>query len=97
MITQGTDGLSRVDHSEGAMKGKDMRTFILLHLTPTNPESKVWEWFDKVTKGLDFSWLTPVGWFSEAHTQGNFIWSILPAAAEVVVKQLGFALQHTSK
>jgi hypothetical protein len=44
-----------------------------------------------VTQGLDFTWLTPEGWFLDAHAGGNFIWSVPPAAAEVVVEQLGFA------
>jgi hypothetical protein len=91
MIAQGTDGLSRADHSEGVMKGKDMKTFIPLHLAPTTREPKVREWFEDVTTGLQFKWLTPEGWFTDAHAQGNFIWSVPPAAAEVVVEQLGFA------
>jgi hypothetical protein len=91
MIAQGTDGLSRADHSEGVMRGRDMKTFIPLHLTAHAREPKVKEWFEGATSGLDFSWLSPAGWFSDAHTQGNFIWSVPPAAAEVVVEQLGFA------
>jgi hypothetical protein len=91
MIAQGTDGLSRADHSEGVMKGRDMKNFIPLHLTAHSREPKVKEWFQEATKGLDFTWLSPAGWFSEAHGQGNFIWSVPPAAAEVVVEQLGFA------
>jgi hypothetical protein len=73
------------------MKGKDMRTFIPLHLSPTTREPKVKEWFEDVTRSLKFKWLTPEGWFSDAHSLGNFIWDIPPAAAEVVVEQLGFA------
>jgi hypothetical protein len=41
MIAQGTDGLSRADHSEGVMQGKDMRDFIPLHLSPTQREPEV--------------------------------------------------------
>jgi hypothetical protein len=91
MIAQGTDGLSRADHSEGVMEGKDMKAFIPLHLSPSSREPKVREWFEEVAKGLEFSWVTPEGWFNEAHAKGNFIWSAHPAAAEVVVEQLGFA------
>jgi hypothetical protein len=91
MIAQGTDGISRADHSEGVMKGKDMRDFIPLHLNPLQREPKVKEWFDDATKGLEFDWLKPEGWFSKGHTQGNFIWAVPSAAAEVVVEQLGFA------
>jgi hypothetical protein len=91
MIAQGTDGLSRADHSEGVMKGTDMRGFIPLHLAPTDREPKVREWFVDVTNNLNFTWLKPKGWFHKARAQGNFIWEIPPAAAEVVVEQLGFA------
>jgi hypothetical protein len=91
MIAQGTDGLSRADHSEGVMQGLDMRAFIPLHLTPTAREPNIKPWLDTATKGMKFKWLTPEGWFSDAHTPGNFIWSGPPAAAEVVVEQIGFA------
>jgi hypothetical protein len=91
MIAQGTDGLSRADQSEGVMKGLDMRTFIPLHLNPTEREPKVKPWLDEVTKGQSFEWLTPEGWFSAVHGPGDFIWNVPPAAAEVVVEQLGFA------
>jgi hypothetical protein len=91
MIAQGADGLSQADHSKGVMQGKPMEDFISLHLSSTQREPAVKEWFDKVTQGLDFGWLSPKGSFTEAHTQGNFVWDIPPAAAEVVVEQLDFA------
>jgi hypothetical protein len=95
MIAQGTDGLSHADHSEGVMQGKDMRKFIPLHLLLTQREPEVKKWFDGVTQNLALEWLTPEGWFTKAHTQGNFIWNIPTTAAEVVVEQLGFApLKH---
>jgi hypothetical protein len=55
MIAQGTDGLSRADHSEGVMQGNPMEHFIPLHLSPTQREGSVKDWFDKVTKGLDLA------------------------------------------
>jgi hypothetical protein len=91
MIAQGTDGLSRADHSEGVMKGKNMLCYIPLHLGPTARAPQVKTWLDDVTSGLNFQWLTPAGWFSDAHATGNFIWDIPPAAGEVVVEQIGFA------
>jgi hypothetical protein len=45
MIAQGTDGLSRADHSKGVMKGRDMKTFIPVH----SREPKVKEWIDGAT------------------------------------------------
>jgi hypothetical protein len=81
IIAEGTDGLSHTNHGEGVtMLGKDICTFIPLHLDPAVRESKV----------SDFEFLTPNGWFDNAHQPDNFIWTVPPAAAEVVVKQLGF-------
>jgi hypothetical protein len=40
---------------------------------------------------LIFQILKPSGWFDDAHSLGNFVWNVPPAAAEVVVEQLGFA------
>ena len=90
MIAEGTDGLSRADHGEGVMLGKDIRTFIPLHLDPVTREPKVLDWLKDVTRGLDFEFLNASGWFDDAHNPGNYIWSVPPAAAEVVVEQLGF-------
>jgi hypothetical protein len=50
-----------------------MCIFIPLHLTLTAREPKVKPWLNKATKDLDFKWLTPQGWFSDAHAPGNFI------------------------
>jgi hypothetical protein len=82
--------LSRADHGEGVILGKDIRFFIPLHLDPVVREPRVGDWLDDVTRGLNFETLMPKGWFSKAHKQGNFIWTFPPAAAEVVVEQLGF-------
>jgi hypothetical protein len=75
MIAQGTNGLSQADHSEGVMKGRDIRGFIPLHLTPTEREPTVREWFWDVTSDRNYTLLKPEGWLHEAH------WDIPPAAA----------------
>jgi hypothetical protein len=90
MIAEGSDGLSRADHGEGVMLGKDIRTFIPLHLDPVVREPRVENWINDVTRGLDFTVLKPSGWFDDAHNDGNFVWTVPPAAGEVVVEQLGF-------
>jgi hypothetical protein len=90
MIAEGTDGLSRADHGEGVMLGRDIRCFIPLHLNPIEREPKVGLWLKDITE-LNFKTLEPSDWFDDAHKTGNFVWNVPPAAAEVVVEQLGFA------
>ena len=73
------------------MIGKDIWNYIPLHLDPIDRELKVLEWIEDVTRGLNCIVLTPTGWFDDAHDFGNFVWTVPPATAEVVVEQLGFA------
>lgn len=89
MIQQGTDGLSRADHSMGSMQGIPIRKFVPLHLNCLEREPSVRRWWNEILSGLNFQWLTPEGWFREAHSQGNFVWTPPPFAGEVVVEQLG--------
>ena len=48
-------------------------------------------WLEHVTEGLYPLFLEPAQWFMEGHTRGTFVWVPPPAAAEVVVEQLGRA------
>lgn len=91
MIAQGTDGLSRADHSQGVMQGKPIEDFIPLHLDPFDPESTLRGWIEAVTLGLTPKILTPEEWYCEGHELGTFVWTTPPVAAEVVVEQLGRA------
>jgi hypothetical protein len=91
MIAQGTDGLSRADHSTGVMQGFDIRGWIPLHLSVLDRESRLAPWLRQLTQGLIFETLDAEGWFTTGHGRGNFIWSPPPAAAEVVIEQLGKA------
>jgi hypothetical protein len=91
MIAQGTDGLSRADHSEGVMRGCPITDFVPLHLDPLEREPKLRVWLELLTEGLDPCFLSPEGWYTTGHTLGTFIWTPAPAAAEVVVEQLGRA------
>jgi hypothetical protein len=91
MIAEGTNGFSRADHGEGVMLGQDICWYIPLHLNPIEREPKVGSWIADVTCKLNFKVLEPSGWFDDAHKSGNFVWVVPPAAAEVVVEQLGFA------
>jgi hypothetical protein len=92
MITQGTDGLSRADFSEGVMAGKAMTSFIPLHLECEERAPGM----GKLLQGLleevgGATLLDPSGWFRESQAFGNFVWTLAPAATGVVVEQLGKA------
>jgi hypothetical protein len=89
MIVQGTDGLSRADHSRGVMSGRPMLEFVPLHLSALDRKPDLKGWTNSVICGLDPVFLSPKGWFDEGHGRGNFVWTPPPAAAEVVVEQLG--------
>ena len=92
MIAQGTDGLSRADFSEGVMAGKAMTSFIPLHLDCEERAPGMGEWLQGLLKEVGgASLLDPSGWFRESQAFGNFVRTPAPAAAEVVVEQLGKA------
>ena len=91
MIKQGTDGLSRADHTQGVMLGQPICAFVPLHLGPLDREPRLEGWLRSIMEDLNPTLLTPEGWYSRAHTKGTFIWAPPPAAAEVVVEQLGRA------
>jgi hypothetical protein len=91
MIAQGTDGLSRADHSQGVMEGKPILEFVPLHLHPLERAPGLKLWLKQFTAGMNPTILTPEGWYTPGHGRGTFIWITPPAAAEVVVEQLGRA------
>jgi hypothetical protein len=68
MIEQGSDDLSRADHSEGVMQGRTMVDYVPLHLDPMEREPRLKTWLDSVTLGLKPEYLGPEGWFDEART-----------------------------
>jgi hypothetical protein len=75
MIAQGTDGLSRADHSTGVMQGRDIRDWVPLNKSALDREPKLKTWLGDVTKGMNFRTLTPNEWFSAGHEYGNYIWA----------------------
>jgi hypothetical protein len=92
MIAQGTDGLSRGDHSQGVMQGLPMTAFIPLHLDAFERSPKLKEFVRGICGNLNPQFLTPTEWFTEGHKgSGTLVWAPPPGAAEVVVEQLGFA------
>jgi hypothetical protein len=92
MIHQGTDGLSRADRTTGVlMQGIRMEEFVPLHLNGLDRSSKLRGWLDSVLEGLAPTFLITEGWFGTGHGAGTYVWAPAPAAAEVVVEQLGKA------
>mmetsp|Transcript_17572 Transcript_17572/g.49639 ORF Transcript_17572/g.49639 Transcript_17572/m.49639 type:complete len:1287 (+) Transcript_17572:10428-14288(+) len=92
MVQQGTDGLSRADHSTGVMAGTTMREHIPLHLSPLQRNrNAIISWMPQIWWKLKYEILEPCGWYTTGHTEGNFVWEVAPAAAEVVTEQLGTA------
>ena len=89
MIQQGTDGLSRGDHSKRVMLGKSMLEFIPLAQGAWERYPPCQDWVRDTLRHMDeFRYLTPDEWFSEAHNFGSFVWAPAPAAMEVAVEQL---------
>jgi hypothetical protein len=93
MIEQGTDGGSRGDLSQGVMAGEPMLKYVPLHLSALDrsPQLEQWvrSWWDE--GHVELTTLQPSGWFEEGQSDGNFLWCPPPAAADVVVEQLGEA------
>jgi hypothetical protein len=93
MIAEGGDGGSRGDLTQGVMSGKPILDYVPLHLTALDREPKLesWirSWWDEERGPL--TTLRPEGWFEEGQQDGNFLWVPPPAAADVVVEQLGEA------
>ena len=72
MISQGTDGLSRGDLSEGVMRGKRMLSFVPLHLSALERsyELQAWirSWIEPCLKNEEqLEFLTPEDWFHRGH------------------------------
>jgi hypothetical protein len=92
MIVQGTDGLSRGDHSEGVMRGENFLKFIRIGIDPFSRSNKLEAFARYITQDLGgTTFLKPNEWFEKYHAFGNFVWSPPPAAADVVVDLLGEA------
>ena len=70
MISQGTDGLSRGDMLEGVLKGRDMLSFVPLHLSPIERDESLKEWIISwvAQKGYEApEFLKPCEWFDKGH------------------------------
>jgi len=85
MIAQGTDGLSRVDMTEGVMRGRPMGDFVPLHLNCVERQRNLKEWLLTLFPHGQGKHLTPKEWMEEGqHTQGHFLWTPPPSLGEAV-------------
>ena len=66
MIAQGADGLSRGAENEGVLRGKDMMSFIPLHLSPFERSSTLLKWVRSWTPD-DIIVLQPQDWYVRGH------------------------------
>ena len=74
------------------MQGTPIWNYLLLHFSAFDHSPSLREWCLDVCGGLGKPRvLTPEGWFTDAHSEGVFIWSPPPAAANVVMEQLSLA------
>jgi len=94
MIAQGTDGMSRADFTEGVMAGHAMGDYVPLHLGVGERSAGLLEWVLGWLGGLETGLgeptiLPPEDWFGRGHSPGIHVWAPPPAAAEVVVEQVG--------
>ena len=92
MISQGTDGLSRVDLTSGVMAGQSFLSYVPLHLSVADRAPALVQWAHEVFNSLGgIHQVEPADWFDKAQAFGNFLWTPPPAAADVVAEQLGKA------
>jgi hypothetical protein len=91
MIQQGTDGLSRADHSNGVMSGDPMTQHIPLDETAFQRSPPLLKRFKAHFLNLNLRMLEPRDWFDEHHRFGKFVWTPPPAAADDVVDLLNKA------
>ena len=88
MIAQGTDGLSRGDHTTGVMAGSSMKDFIPIHLGCLERAPRLRNWLEEVLKGLPWNLVSPEEWFSPTPDTDVQVWCPPPAAADVAVERL---------
>jgi hypothetical protein len=88
MIAQGTDGLSRGDHSSGVMAGTNMLHYVPLHLSALSRSPPLLSWLEDVLCQSSPTFLTPENWYEPTRGNSTFVWTPPPAAADVVVERL---------
>jgi hypothetical protein len=70
MIAQGTDGLSRGCLTDGVMAGKEMTSFVPLHLSAVTHADSLMSWLQYGSGSRDeqrLEVLTPEEWYEKGH------------------------------
>ena len=70
IISQGTDGLSRGDMLEGVIKGREMLSYVPLHLSALNRDLSLQNWICTWLKDGGFrfpEFLEPEDWYKKGH------------------------------
>ena len=76
------------------MAGRSVASFLPLGENALDRSPALKEWARDVLEGLPgVQFLSPEGWFDDAHGFGTYVWARPPAAADVVVEQLAQARQ----
>jgi hypothetical protein len=73
MVQQGTHGLSRGEEMGPATQGLSLVGIFTLHLGALEQSPKFFEWIHSWVGVLNLEFLSPEGWYTNGHTQGNFI------------------------
>jgi hypothetical protein len=77
MIQQGTDGLSRGEEMGPATRGLSLVGVAPLHLGVLEQSPQVLEWIHSWAGVLQLEVLSPEGWYTNGHKQGNIMWAPL--------------------
>ena len=93
LIRSGIDGLSRGDTHEGVAVGRNMLSYVALHLSPDQRSDKVlgWvkSWFPSRHRGK-LEVLTPDDWFLQDREKkfANCLWFVPPGAGDAAVEMM---------
>ena len=75
MIEQGSDGLSRGNLNVGVMAGKDMLSFVPIHLNALERCNTLKPWL-KSFAGINAEFLSPEQWFTRGHDLDEANWEV---------------------
>ena len=97
MISQGGDGLSQGDLTNGMMQGTPMLHYVPLHLLALDCwELSIWSFLRDITPTqLLLTYLNPGDWYTLPFDQdGVFVWAPPPAVADAMVEQMAEAINE---